>query len=85
MPSTFLRASRHAKILGIARRGSLEEGDIEPRVRVIFSRAVAPRTERITQVNGTGMPEDSVKIDGNYPGRLRAPMSLAFTAFLGRG
>jgi DNA replication ATP-dependent helicase Dna2 len=24
-------------------------------------------------------------IDGNYPGRLRAPMSSAFTAFLGKG
>ena len=63
MPSTFLRTSRHAKILGIARRGSLEEGDVEPRVRVIFGRTVAPGAERVTQVNGTGVSEDRVKID----------------------
>src|SRR5438128_113348 len=63
MPGTFVRTRRHAKTLGIARCSGLKEGDIEPCVRIVFSRAVAPRAERITQINGTGVPEDSVKID----------------------
>src|SRR5262249_18499178 len=63
MPGAFFRARGHAKTLSIARCGSLEKGDIEPRVRIVFNRAVAPRAERITQVNGAGVPEDSVKID----------------------
>ena len=63
MPGAFLRTRGPAKTLGIARYGSLEADDIERCVRIVFSRAVAPRTERITQVNGTDMPEDSVKID----------------------
>ena len=29
--------------------------------------------------------EDHRKISRNYPGRLRAPMPSAFTAFLGKG
>src|SRR5262245_22023846 len=66
MPGAFLRTRRHAKTLGIARCGSLEEGDIERCVRIIFSRAVAPRAERIAEVNGTGVSEESVKIDNAH-------------------
>src|SRR5919202_3634363 len=63
MPGAFFRTRGQAKTLGVARCGGLEEGDVEPRVRIVFSRAVAPRAERITEVNGAGVPEDSVKID----------------------
>src|SRR5712691_820935 len=63
MPGAFFRTRRYTKTLGIARCGGLAEGAIERCVRIVFSRAVAPRAERITQVNGAGVPEDSVKID----------------------
>jgi len=66
MPGAFLRTRRYAKTLGIARCGGLEEGDIERCVRIVFSRAVAPRAESIAKVNGTGMPEDSIKIDETH-------------------
>ena len=66
MPGAFWRTRSHAKTRGIARRGSLEEGNIERRLWVIFRRAVAPRAECVTQVNGTGVPEESVKIDDTH-------------------
>jgi hypothetical protein len=66
MPGACFWTGGDTKALGIAACGGLEEGDIERRVRVIFSRAVAPRAERIAQVNGAGMSEDGVKIDDAY-------------------
>jgi hypothetical protein len=66
MPGAFLRTRGPAKTLGIAGCSSLEEGDIERCVRIVFSRAVAPRAERITEVNGAGMPQYSVKIDDTH-------------------
>src|SRR5438105_3882715 len=66
MPGAFFQTRRHANTMGIARRGGLEEGQVKRCVWIVFSRAVAPRAECITEVNGAGVPEDSVKIDDAY-------------------
>src|SRR5262249_30124748 len=66
MPGACFRTGGEAKAVGVAGGGGLEEGDIERRIWIVFSRAVAPRAKRITEVNGAGVPEDGVKIDDAY-------------------
>ena len=63
IPDAYPRTGGDTRALGVAGDSGLEEGDIERRIRVIFSRAVAPRAERITEINGAVVPQDGVKIN----------------------